>query len=217
MTASIISHQVHLPWSAVAELAVKSLKKRFVRSLITMVSVILAIAFLMSMRVNTAVVTGLMEANDRFINAELMKNGVKLGTSGTSSKDLWLVCLSLMVCSVGILNAMLMSVSERFKEIGTMKCLGAMDGFIVRLFMVEACIQGAVGTFSGLVIGLAIGGAGAVATYGTKALTHLALGDLCVSALFTLILGVALSVVFAIYPAHVAASMQPVEAMRVEE
>ena len=48
----------------------------------------------------------------------------------------WLLGLALLVAFVGILNAMLMSVTERFREIGTMKCLGALDGFIVRLFLI---------------------------------------------------------------------------------
>ena len=50
----------------------------------------------------------------------------------------WVVGLALLVAFVGIVNAMLMSVTERFREIGTMKCLGALDGFIVKLFVIES-------------------------------------------------------------------------------
>ena len=46
--------------------------------------------------------------------------------------------MSLLVCTVGITNSMLMAVTERFKEIGTMKCLGALDSFVVVLFMLES-------------------------------------------------------------------------------
>ena len=53
---------------------------------------------------------------------------------------------------------MLMAVTERFREIGTMKCLGALDGFVVRLFLLESGFQG----FSGALIGALIGTLGAV-------------------------------------------------------
>ena len=70
------------------------------------------------------------------------------------SKDTWLVVLSLLVCLVGIANAMLMSVTERFREIGTMKCMGALDGFIIKLFILESSFMGTAGTIIGVVVGL---------------------------------------------------------------
>ena len=48
----------------------------------------------------------------------------------------------MLVAFVGVLNAMLMSVTERFREIGTMKCLGALNSFIVKLFLIESLFQG---------------------------------------------------------------------------
>ena len=51
---------------------------------------------------------------------------------------------------------MLMSVTERFREIGTMKCLGALDTFIVKLFLLESTFQGLAGTSAGIVIGFAL-------------------------------------------------------------
>ncbi|MHC4873047.1 MAG: ABC transporter permease, partial [Planctomycetota bacterium] len=143
MSEKIISHQVSLPLSKAFELAKKSLKKRMIRSTITMMSVVLAIAFLMNILTNSYIIEGLRGLNSSEINTLLMKNGVDLAATGMSSKTIWLVVMSLLVCSVGIVNAMLMSVTERFQEIGTMKCLGAMDGFIIKIFMIEAFIQGA--------------------------------------------------------------------------
>ena len=52
---------------------------------------------------------------------------------------------------------MLMSVTERFREIGTMKCLGALDGFIVKLFLIESLFQGMAGTVMGVLLGLVLG------------------------------------------------------------
>jgi len=65
----------------------------------------------------------------------------------------WLISLSLTVAVVGITNAMLMSVAERYREIGTMKCLGALDSFIIRLFLLESVFQGTSGTIVGVVVG----------------------------------------------------------------
>ena len=63
--------------------------------------------------------------------------------------------MSLLVCFVGITNSMLMSVTERYKEIGTLKCLGALDNFIVKLFLIESGLLGFFGSLGGRdVIGL---------------------------------------------------------------
>ena len=48
----------------------------------------------------------------------------KLLSNPDLNRQIWLVIMALLVCTVGITNAMLMSVAERFREIGTMKCLG---------------------------------------------------------------------------------------------
>ena len=61
--------------------------------------------------------------------------------------------MSLLVTTVGIANSMLMSVTERFREIGTMKCLGATDSFVVRLFFVEAVFIGFIASMLGWVAG----------------------------------------------------------------
>src|SRR5207245_11646074 len=68
----------------------------------------------------------------------------------------WLIGLALLVAFVGILNAMLMSVTERFREIGTMKCLGALDGFIIKLFLLESLFHGVIGTIVGIVLGIGL-------------------------------------------------------------
>jgi len=65
----------------------------------------------------------------------------------------WLVTMSLLVCGVGISNSMLMAVTERFKEIGTMKCLGALDSFVVTLFMLESGMLGICASVLGWLLG----------------------------------------------------------------
>src|SRR5688500_20236848 len=72
---------------------------------------------------------------------------------GSADRLLWLVCTSLVMCLVGVTNSMLMSVTERFREIGTIKCLGASDSFIVKVFFLEAVLLGVIGSFSGSLLG----------------------------------------------------------------
>jgi len=128
----------------------------------------------------------------------------------------WLVGLALLVAFVGILNAMLMSVTERFREIGTMKCLGALDGFIVKLFVIESLFQGIVGTLIGIALGLALSFIGQSITYGRFAWMQVPWGSLAAAVGVCFLVGVALTVAGAVYPAWQAARMQPIEAMRVE-
>ena len=138
------------------------------------------------------------------------------GFMGFSSRTIALICVSLLVCTMGVVNAMLMSVAERFREIATMKCLGATDGFIMVNFMLESCVQGIAGGIVGAVLGLMLGIIRSCSMYGAMALSHVPLGDVLIVALVSLVLGVVLSVLAAVYPALVAARLAPMEAMRIE-
>jgi hypothetical protein len=142
--------------------------------------------------------------------------GVGDGFMGFSNRVLWLVVVSLIVCVVGIANAMLMSVTERFKEIATMKCLGATDGFIMTNFIMESGIQGLAGGVIGSVLGLILGIVRASLSYGRLALTSLPVASLALVWLFAILAGIVLSMLAAIYPARAAAQLAPLEAMRVE-
>ncbi len=134
-----------------------------------------------------------------------------------SPTSVWLIIISLMVCGVGITNAMLMSVTERFREIGTMKCLGALDGFIVKLFLLESTFQGVSGTLFGVVIGFVIMILASWATFGVATWDYLPIGQVLLILLWGLLIGSALSILAAVFPALRAAHMAPVEAMRVDE
>jgi len=128
----------------------------------------------------------------------------------------WLLGLALLVAFVGILNAMLMSVTERFREIGTMKCLGALDGFIIKLFLIESLFQGGVGTIVGVVVGLLASFASVAGSYGGYAWVNFPAGQILTDVVFCTLVGVLLTVAAAVYPAWQAARMQPIDAMRVE-
>ena len=65
----------------------------------------------------------------------------------------WILTIALLVTVIGIANAMIMSVTERFREIGTMKCLGALSSFVRRLFLIESSLMGFVGGLAGAIFG----------------------------------------------------------------
>lgn len=224
-----------LPWSKAAEIAVRSIKVRFWRSIITTSSIILAIAFLMSIWTSTCLNLRLtQEAIDRpALRTALMKGGLDVPVSSASlnkkvagsfsrllssikTRDRWLIVLSLLVCVVGIVNAMLMSVTERFREIGTMKCLGALDKFIVRIFLLESSGLGVIGTVTGILVGFFLTMFRYSYTYGFYPWKYFPALNLLQSAVLSLFIGTLLSVLAAIYPAWTAAKMEPVVAMRVE-
>ena len=147
-------------------------------------------------------------------------------STGISMKDKWLIIMSLIVCVVGIANSMLMAVTERFQEIGTMKCLGALDRFVVRLFLLESGFQGLAGALIGALIGclgsLLLG----LKDYGLDLFFYFPLlpvlneqparlGVLLII-LGGCVLGMILAVIGAAFPAWRAAKLPPAEAMRTE-
>ena len=220
--------EIVLPMNKAVEISFRSLKIRFGRSLITTSGVILAIAFLMSVWSSNAIVGSLRDVNKSEINLLLQKNGIETGLSESGeasaeavarmqeeeSKQTWLISLSLLVCVVGIANAMLMSVTERFREIGTMKCLGALDTFIVKLFLLESTFQGFAGTTAGIIIGFLLTLMLALLDYGGYVVDYFPLGTIAESAGYALVVGTLLSLIGAMLPAYRAAKMEPVEAMR---
>jgi hypothetical protein len=132
-------------------------------------------------------------------------------------RAVWIIVISLLVTVIGIANSMLMSVTERFRDIGTMRCLGALSSFVRTLFLVEAAFMGVVGGALGAL-------AGALFTTGTYLIPYggaLVLGAvserpgaLLLAALGSVVAGIVLSLLAALYPASTAARMVPADALR---
>ena len=216
-----IQRQVRLPLLKSLEISIKSIKVRFFRSFITTMSLVLAVSFLSFVNVGNDVANGMLATGDSELRSILIRSGYDLGPDetsvGSSAKQRWIVILSLLVCVVGIVNAQLMAVTERFREIGTMKCLGALDRFVLRLFVLEAGMQGLVGAFAGSLIGAVFSLLNAWIRFGTVAISSVSFIDLFNSMAIATGVGVLLSLLGVFYPALIAARMQPVEAMRVEQ
>ena len=201
-----IRRQIKLPNREAFKIAFRSIRIRFWRSMITAAGIVLAIAFL-----TYVLISG------------ITAHANSLATTGNESGDLqervtqvWLISISLLVCVVGITNAMLMSVTERFREIGTMKCLGALDWFIIKLFLIEAGFQGLFGSILGGVIGLCAALGAGMAQYGTELLSMLPWTRVFIYFFISILVGVALSIIGAVYPARRAGKMQAADAMRTE-
>lgn len=216
-----VQRLVKLPFMKSLEIAAKSIKARLFRSLITTMSLVLAVSFLSFIGVGNDVANGMLAKQDPELRQMLIRSGFDItpkDTSvGSSPKQRWLVILSLLVCAVGIVNAQLMAVTERFREIGTMKCLGALDRFILRLFILEAGMQGLAGAGTGALIGAVFSLANEWLRFGTAAIAAVSWSSVVISIGIATGVGCLLSLLGVFYPALVAARMQPVEAMRVEQ
>ena len=210
--------QEPIEWLPAAKISWRSIRRRFLRSLITMCGVILAIAFLSYVLINESFTKSLMAVNDEQLDILLQKAGIDIfDTSGTDQTMILLISLSLLACLVGVINAMLMSVTERISEIGTLKCLGATDSFIVRIFFIESSLQGIMGTAIGMLLGLAVAALIAFVSFKGYALSYFPVWPIIRSALITFTVGCVISITAGIAPAYMAAKKQPVDAMRAEE
>ena len=131
-------------------------------------------------------------------------------------RQLFLVLISFVVCMVGIANAMLMAITERFREIATMKCLGATDGFILTQFLMEAAMQGVAGGVLGMVIGFLLAVIADGLAYGGHLFAYFPVGGLAICAALCILAGLLLATLASIYPSWMASRMAPMDAMRVE-
>jgi len=117
--------------------------------------------------------------------------------------------VSLIVGGVGIMNIMLVSVTERTREIGTRLAVGAMARDVLLQFLIEAVVLAALGGFIGIVLGLS---AGAAATHAFRVPFVLNPSIVILSFVFSAAVGI----VFGYFPAQRAAQLDPIEALRHE-
>ena len=120
-----------------------------------------------------------------------------------------IAAISLLVGGIGVMNILLVSVTERTREIGIRKALGATRGDIRKQFIIESVIICIIGGFFGIILGTIIG------LIGSKLLefqTLPSLGSIVVAVGFSMLIGV----FFGYYPANKAAKLDPIEALRYE-
>lgn len=122
--------------------------------------------------------------------------------------------ISLLVGGIGVMNIMLVSVTERTREIGIRKALGARTGSILLQFLSESAIISLMGGVIGIILGVA--GAAAVCTLIGSAIGELTLQVEVSTVLGASLFSTAVGIFFGIYPAKKAAKLSPIEALRHE-
>lgn len=190
--------KVSLPPRVALEISWKNIQVRFGRAMITAAGTCLGIAFLVSVWANIAIVLGSGEQIDPDVEM----------------RNTWLVIMSLLVAAVGISNSMFMVVTERYREIGTMKCLGAVDRFVVELFLIESGMLGGVGAIIGGIAGFLV--MLLVSLVKRKAGDFFGMDWSYMGAhfVYAILIGMFISVVAAAFPAARAAKLPPAAALR---
>ncbi len=123
-----------------------------------------------------------------------------------------IVAISLLVGGIGIMNIMLVSVTERTREIGICKALGATRGQILLQFLIEAIVLCLVGGLIGLGLGALIGLVAAPMIPGLDAQAHIPMWAIWLSLGFSTAVGV----IFGLLPAAKASRLDPIDALRYE-
>ncbi len=144
-----------------------------------------------------------------------VKNQADLASAAESSTQVMTLLLaaiasiSLLVGGIGIMNIMLVSVTERTREIGIRLAIGARGTDVLTQFLVESIVMGILGGLAGLIVGFA----------GAKLLGHFTGWETVISPLIMIVavgFSGAVGVFFGYYPARKAAALNPIEALRYE-
>jgi putative ABC transport system permease protein len=155
---------------------------------------------------------GITTASDADFTIQSQQSILSTATSVDSTLTVLLAGIagiSLLVGGIGVMNIMLVSVTERIREIGLRKALGATPRAIRRQFLVEASSLGLVGGILGVALGLV----------GAVVLPHLVSDPVAISpaaAGGAILVAVAIGVGFGVYPATRAARLAPIDALRSE-
>ncbi len=137
-----------------------------------------------------------------------------LSTASSVSKALTVLlvgiaAIALVVGGIGVMNIMLVSVTERIREIGLRKALGATPGVILRQFLIEATVLGIMGGIFGVAVGI----------IGAVVLPHFIAQPIAISTLAivgSVVVAAGIGLVFGVYPASRAARLSPIDALRSE-
>lgn len=212
-----VPRQPQLSWGIVFRVSLAGMQRRMMRSVVTVSCVVLALAFLSYMLVLADITQALVDINNPKLNILLQERGVDIfASTQMDPMTMLLIGLALLTCTVGVANSMLMSVTERVREIGTLKCLGAQDRFIVKSYLVESTLQGFFGASVGVLLGCAVAVAASATTFPGYVAASFPAVVVMRSLVVSLFIGLAIAILASIWPAAAAARKRPVDALRVE-
>ena len=117
--------------------------------------------------------------------------------------------ISLLVAGIGVMNIMLVSVTERTREIGIRKALGARQGVIMQQFVIEAAVTSTIGGIMGIIVG-------ALATKSIGAMMDINANPTIWAVLLSFGVSVAIGLIFGYIPAKNAARLNPIDALRTD-
>ena len=130
-------------------------------------------------------------------------------SSSTNSQLIWIASISLLVGGIGVMNIMLVSVTERTREIGLKKAIGAKKSRILWQFLTEAAVLTSLGGIVGVGAGV---GLAAIISRVTSAPVAISVPSIIIAVVFSMVIGI----IFGLLPSFKAANLNPIDALRHE-
>ncbi|MEG2016913.1 MAG: ABC transporter permease [Clostridium sp.] len=130
-------------------------------------------------------------------------------SAATNNQLIWIASISLLVGGIGVMNIMLVSVTERTKEIGLKKAIGAPNSKILTQFLTEAAVLTSLGGVLGVLVGIALA---QVVSKMSQAPVAISVPAIMISVVFSMVIGI----VFGLLPSVKAAKLKPIDALRYE-
>ncbi|MEG1426408.1 MAG: ABC transporter permease [Oscillospiraceae bacterium] len=130
-------------------------------------------------------------------------------SNSTNQQLIWIASISLLVGGIGVMNIMLVSVTERTREIGLKKAIGARKKKILWQFLTEAAVLTSLGGIIGVGVGI---GMAQIVSRLTSAPTSISIPSIAIAVLFSMVIGI----IFGLIPSIKAANLDPIDALRHE-
>ena len=130
-------------------------------------------------------------------------------SAATNQQLIWIASISLLVGGIGVMNIMLVSVTERTSEIGLKKAIGARKSVILTQFLTEAAVLTSLGGVIGVLVGV---GLAQVISRISQTPVAISVPAIVLSVIFSMIIGI----VFGLLPSIKAANLNPIDALRYE-
>ena len=170
------------------------------------------VAELMNATIRTTSAGGENDSSQvKYDSQDLLKQAKSLQklSSSTNTMLIWIASISLLVGGIGVMNIMLVSVTERTREIGLKKAIGAKKGKILAQFLTEASVLTSIGGIIG--VGIGIGLAQLISKIASVPVAISSL-SIVVSVVFSMVVGI----VFGLIPSIKASNLNPIDALRYE-